>query len=373
LEKESRFHRDGITGWSFGDLPEEVAIGLAGWPIIHYPALVDASPAACALRLFADAATASAIHVEGTLRLLALGLGPDLTALRRSFAPAKDLRGALAALEYTPESFSEDILRATLSTCMLEDLAPVRSEAVFRQRLLLGRPKLGASHLQIARLCASVLHEAQILERALGDDARPVPAAAPPSVHTTESVWRDFSKRPAAVKPPAPSAPVRADARAAFADLLISYNRQPDSDAPPRPSKRTAARTPAGAVLHPTAADDLRDQLAWLVFPGFIRATPWIRLQHYPRYLEGMRIRLERLRANPAADLKRLAEIAPFWNRYTAFMAHDEPPAHDRAALADYRWMVEEFRISLFAQELGTAAPVSAKRLDAQWHRVLPA
>jgi hypothetical protein len=247
----------------------------------------------------------------------------------------------------------------------------VRSEAVFRQRLLLGRPKLGAAHLQIARLCASVLHDAQILERALGGEARPIPAAAPPSVHTAESVLRDFSKRPEAVKPPAPSAPVRADALAAFADLLISYNRQPDPGAPPLKSKRSAARPSPTVTLHPAAADDLRDQLAWLVYPGFIRATPWGRLQHYPRYLEGMRIRLDRLRANPAADLKRLAEIAPFWNRYTAFTTRDKQPAHDPAALANYRWMVEEFRVSLFAQELGTSAPASAKRLDAQWQRVL--
>ena len=82
-------------------------------------------------------------------------------------------------------------------------------------------------------------------------------------------------------------------------------------------------------------------------------------------------IRAGSVKPEVVIDLKRLAEIAPFWNRYTAFMARDEQPAHDPAALADYRWMVEEFRISLFAQELGTVAPASAKRLDAQWQRVL--
>ncbi len=368
---DSRFHRDGLTDWTFGDLPEEVPIGLAGWPIVHYPALVDASPATCALRLFSDAATAAAIHAEGTLRLIALALGPEILALRRASASAKELRGALAALEYTSESFVEDILRATLHTCFLEDLVPVRNEAVFRQRLLLGRPKLGAAHLQITRLCASVLHATQTLERAIGNDARPVPDATPISPHTAESVMRDFTKGPAAVKTPATAAPLRADALATFADLLIFHNRQPDSGAHPLPSKRAAARTPVSVTLHPASADDLRDQLAWLVFPGFIRATPWGRLQHYPRYLDGMRIRVERLRTNPAADLKRRAEIAPFWDRYTAFMARDEHATHDRAALANYRWMVEEFRISLFAQELGTAAPASAKRLEAQWQRVL--
>ena len=125
------------------------------------------------------------------------------------------------------------------------------------------------------------------------------------------------------------------------------------------------------AAVPEEAADDLRDQLAWLVFPGFVRVVPWTRLQHYPRYLEGMRVRLERLRTNPAGDAKRLADIAPLWRRYTALATSSNKPPHDRAALDDYRWLVEEYRVSLFAQELRAAVPVSAKRLDAQWTRVM--
>jgi len=119
------------------------------------------------------------------------------------------------------------------------------------------------------------------------------------------------------------------------------------------------------------AADDLLDQLAWLIFPGFVRVVPWARLQHLPRYLEAIRLRLERRALNAAVDARRQAEVAPHWSRYMRLVSADPPPRHDRVALDEYRWLVEEFRVSCFAQELKTAVPVSAKRLDAQWRRVL--
>ena len=372
-EGEARFHRDDLRDWTFGDLPEEVNVGRAGFPIIHVPALVDASSATCALRLFPDAATAAAIHTGGVLRLVTLVLGRDSHVISRPPVFAKAARNLLATLDYTAETLGEDIAHATLRACFSDDLPPIRTEAVFRDRLLLGRPKLGAMHLQITTLCAAVCHEAQLLERALDGEDRPVAAAVAPSVHTDASILREFSKAPPrAAAPPVTRAPPRAEALATFADLLTTYNRQPDpGSGMVLPSPRRVVRTPDAASLHPDAADDLRDQLAWLVYPGFIRTTPWRRLQHVPRYLEGMRIRMDRLRANPVGDLKRLAEVAPYWQRYTAFMAREDNPVHNHAARDDYRWMLEEFRISRFAQELRTAIPVSAKRLDAQWERVL--
>jgi ATP-dependent helicase HrpA len=114
----------------------------------------------------------------------------------------------------------------------------------------------------------------------------------------------------------------------------------------------------------------MQTQLAWLVFAGFVAAAPWEWLAHYPRFLEGMRVRLDRLRLNPAGDSRRLAEFAPYWQRYETFAGLDPQPPHDRAAWREYRWLLEEFRISLFAQELRTSCPVSAKRLDALWARV---
>jgi ATP-dependent helicase HrpA len=81
-------------------------------------------------------------------------------------------------------------------------------------------------------------------------------------------------------------------------------------------------------------------------------------------------MRVQRAQANPPGDLRKLAELQPLWQRYVQHTLA-EPPRHDRAKLAEYRWLAEEFRVSLFAQELRTPVPVSAKRLDALWSQVL--
>ena len=123
--------------------------------------------------------------------------------------------------------------------------------------------------------------------------------------------------------------------------------------------------------LSPTTVAAVKNQLAWLVFPGFLRNVPLSRLRHYRRYLEGVRIRLERARLSPSTDAEREALVAPYWNRYRETITSQKGPRFNAEALADYRWMVEEFRVSVFAQELRTPTPISAKRLDAKWAEVM--
>jgi ATP-dependent helicase HrpA len=84
-----------------------------------------------------------------------------------------------------------------------------------------------------------------------------------------------------------------------------------------------------------------------LVSPDFLRATPLERLRHFPRYLKAMKLRSERWRKNPAKDAERMKSLAPY-----------------AKAPGSVRWLIEEFRVSLFAQELGTSEPVSAVKLD---------
>ena len=123
--------------------------------------------------------------------------------------------------------------------------------------------------------------------------------------------------------------------------------------------------------LSPATVAAVKNQLAWLVFPGFLRNVPLSRLRHYRRYLEGVRIRLERARLSPSTDAEREALVAPYWNRYRETVTAQKGPRFNVEALADYRWMVEEFRVSVFAQELRTPTPISAKRLDAKWAEVM--
>ena len=125
------------------------------------------------------------------------------------------------------------------------------------------------------------------------------------------------------------------------------------------------------AGLPPAARNDMASQLAWLFFPGFVVTVPWQWLENYPRYLEAMRMRAERAVLNPAGDTRKQAELTPAWQRYEEFAGLERKPPHDRAALQEYRWLTEEFRISRFAQELKTAVPVSAKRLDTLWSKAM--
>jgi ATP-dependent helicase HrpA len=103
--------------------------------------------------------------------------------------------------------------------------------------------------------------------------------------------------------------------------------------------------------------DDLREQLNGLFTPAFLRELAISRLQHYPRYLKAMRLRAERLRQDPAKDQQRLLQVLPFWREYL------KQRAAGHEGLDELRWLIEEWRVSLFAQELKTAEPVSAKRL----------
>ena len=105
--------------------------------------------------------------------------------------------------------------------------------------------------------------------------------------------------------------------------------------------------------------DDLREQCDALLTPGFLRELPPSRLLHYPRYLKAMRLRAERLRQDPAKDQQRLLQVIPYWRDYLKHRA----TGASAADLAELRWLIEEWRVSLFAQELKTAEPVSAKRL----------
>lgn len=111
----------------------------------------------------------------------------------------------------------------------------------------------------------------------------------------------------------------------------------------------------------------IKNQLDWLIFPGFIKSIPLVRLRHYHRYLEAIRIRIERAMLSPSADIRREDEASAHWRRYRELVASKNLRHINIPALVEYRWMIEEYRVSLFAQELRTPFPISAKRLDAKW------
>jgi ATP-dependent helicase HrpA len=111
--------------------------------------------------------------------------------------------------------------------------------------------------------------------------------------------------------------------------------------------------------------DDVAAQLQRLVGKDFLARTPWTALQQLPRYLKGVVLRLDKWRADPARDAARLAELRPLEQRWSRRLAELKGQADPR--LDEYRWLLEELRISLFAQELRTPQPVSLKRLEKAW------
>jgi ATP-dependent helicase HrpA len=116
-------------------------------------------------------------------------------------------------------------------------------------------------------------------------------------------------------------------------------------------------------------AEDIAAQLQRLVGKRFVADTPYPQLQHLPRYLKGIVLRLEKLKADPARDAARMAEARTAEARWLKRVA--ELKGRRDARLEEYRWLLEELRVSLFAQELRTPQPVSSKRLDKAWAQLL--
>jgi ATP-dependent helicase HrpA len=118
------------------------------------------------------------------------------------------------------------------------------------------------------------------------------------------------------------------------------------------------------------AATDVREQLDHLVYKGFVTATPYEWLRHVPRYLKAIQSRLQKLKQAPDRDRQRSGEIGWLWEKYKGQADKNDAKGVYDPELERFRWMLEELRVSLFAQELRTAFPVSVKRLEAQWERV---
>lgn len=124
-----------------------------------------------------------------------------------------------------------------------------------------------------------------------------------------------------------------------------------------------------GLKAHAQAAADMQQQLQNLVTKRFIAEVDFAQLAHYPRYLKAITVRMDKLRADPARDAKLMAEwniVAQPWQRTPRKSGVDADPK-----LIEFRWLLEELRVSLFAQELKTPMPVSVKRLQRVWESLL--
>lgn len=120
------------------------------------------------------------------------------------------------------------------------------------------------------------------------------------------------------------------------------------------------------------ALSDIQEQLKHLFYVGVVYKTPDEWLKQYSRYLRAIQLRLEKVALNPQKDKLTLLEIQPYWQRLQEYLEKEGGFAlSQNPALMEYRWWIEELRVSLFAQTLKTQVPISPKRLDKQWELVL--
>ncbi|MDR0280886.1 MAG: ATP-dependent RNA helicase HrpA [Paucimonas sp.] len=118
------------------------------------------------------------------------------------------------------------------------------------------------------------------------------------------------------------------------------------------------------------ALNDIKQQVGNLVYPGFVRETPGIWLKELPRYLKAVELRLEKLGAQVQKDRVWSGELNSCWAQYKARADKHAQEGKRDEQLQLYRWWLEEYRVSLFAQQLGTKVPISDKRLSKQWSQV---
>jgi ATP-dependent helicase HrpA len=118
------------------------------------------------------------------------------------------------------------------------------------------------------------------------------------------------------------------------------------------------------------ALNDIKLQLSNLVYPGFVRETPAQWLKEIPRYLKAVEQRLDKIGSQVQRDRVWSGELAGYWEQYQARLGKHRKEGKRDPQLELYRWLLEEYRVSLFAQQLGTKQAVSDKRLSKQWSQV---
>jgi ATP-dependent helicase HrpA len=131
-------------------------------------------------------------------------------------------------------------------------------------------------------------------------------------------------------------------------------------------TQRMAALPPSLSRL----GAEVRQRRDALVHPGFFASTPWQQLAHLPRYLKALERRLSKYPENPERDQRHAGTVADWWQRFRERVEGNRENGRVEPGLAEFRWLLEELSVSLFAQELKTPYPVSFKRVDRAWHEL---
>ena len=304
-----QWERSGITTWNFGELPERILVcETSTVPVYAWPGLqANDNHHSVSLRLFRSADLAKQATLAGIQKLVELALSKEFAWLHR------DLRGlnrfdALAAnlcpLDELQETAFENLKRHILPTEVFSALTETNFQAAVQQTRLL-----------IPGLAMKLVDQVGVILKARKEiQQRCGPSPVLPT--TKPKTLSDLSQLSIATKD---------------------------------------AQKPVNLWAN---------ELEALLPRNFLATIPFAQLAQLPRYLKALATRMERAKLNPLKDKERAQQLAPYLAALKKLEANPAKPAEARRLLEEFRWMVEEYKVSLFAQELGTAAPVSPKRLD---------
>ncbi|WP_282349283.1 ATP-dependent RNA helicase HrpA [Pseudomonas sp. PS01301] len=283
-----------VQAKAFAKVEQTTQQNIAGLSMTVYPALVEEGGTVKEGR-FSTSAEAEYQHRRALQRLLLQQLAEPAKFLR-SKLPGQTELGLLYRELGRVEALVEDILLASLDSCVLEGEASLPRDGVALAALAERKRGAWAEHAErLARLTLDIL-----------------------------KLWHGLQKR---------------------------FKGKID-------------------LTHAVALNDIKQQLSHLVYPGFVRDTPAAWLKEMPRLLKAVELRLEKLPSQVQKDRVWSGELANLWSHYqTRLNKHSQEGKRD-PQLEVYRWLLEEYRVSLFAQQLGTKVPVSDKRLSKQWSAV---
>ncbi len=288
------WHTDGLTDWSFGDLPEQVTVSRGSYTVTAFPAVLDKGHSV-SLRLLDDATAAQRQTRAGLRRLLLLKAGREIEGQVRKLPHVSRLELYAANLPHS-KSLRKQIAELIADKALFRDGPMPRSAEAFEADMKAARRNLGIAAAEAARIVTPLLEYYHLACVALDE-------AKAPS-------WRE-------------------------------------------------------------SVADIRDQLAELLGENFLVDTPEPWRSHLPRFMKAILVRLEKLRnARVSRDQDAMQALRPWLQRYRDKAQALESQGLFDPALGHFRWMLEEYRVSLFAQELGTSIKVSPQRLQKQWDEV---
>jgi ATP-dependent helicase HrpA len=312
--------RTGLTGWTFGTLPRTFHQNRSGLPVTGYPALVDEGDTV-AIRVFATEAEQRRAMWLGTRRLVLLTVPSPVKLVNARLGNEAKL-----ALSHNPHrsaaALLDDCLAGAVDKLIADCGGPAWDEAGFNR----------------------------ILDAVRGRADRPVgtgsarPSPGPPGETALATTLL------------AVVAQVRDVLTAAY-DVERRLAMFAGDARPPGRSPSGRPGVPAESLA------DVREQFAGLIHPGFVAATGWHRLPDLTRYLRAIERRLSKLPENPRRDLDCTLAVQEVLREYRQLLGEVPPDGAAADGLREIRWMIEELRVSYFAQALGTAYPVSDKRI----------